>query len=37
MPMGTDRLGDGRPRGGGRDSNQRARGERDRDGGLNYG
>ncbi|KAI0251946.1 kinase-like domain-containing protein [Lactifluus subvellereus] len=37
MPMGMDSFGDGRPRGGSRDSNQRARGERDRDGGLNYG
>jgi hypothetical protein len=34
MPMGVDRPSDSR----GRDSNQRVRGERDRDhGGLNYG
>ncbi|KAH9039616.1 kinase-like domain-containing protein [Lactarius pseudohatsudake] len=38
MPMGVDRPGDSRSSGGGRDSNQRARGDRDRDhGGLNYG
>ena len=37
MPMGIDRFGDSRPRGGGRDNNQRV-GERGRDhGGLNYG
>jgi hypothetical protein len=37
-PMLMDRLGDGRSRGGGRDNNQRNRGERDRNnGGLNYG
>jgi len=36
--MGIDRLGDGRVRTGGRDNNQRTRGERDRNyGGLNYG
>lgn len=38
MPMGMDRSGDGRPRGGGRDNSQRSRGERDRNyAGLNYG
>ncbi|KAH9985600.1 kinase-like domain-containing protein [Russula vinacea] len=38
MPMGMDRSGDGRSRGGGRDNTQRSRGERDRNyAGLNYG
>jgi len=38
MPLGMDRFGDGLPRGGGRDNNERTRGERDRNhGGLNYG
>ena len=38
MPMGMDRSGDGRPRGGGRDNSQRSCGERDRNyAGLNYG
>jgi hypothetical protein len=38
MPMGMERFGDGRSRAGGRDNNERTRGERDRNhGGLNYG
>ncbi|KAI0292940.1 kinase-like domain-containing protein [Russula brevipes] len=38
MPMGMDRFSDGRSRTGGRDNNQRTRGERDRShSGLNYG